>query len=128
MPTFDALLAATLPGPGSPAGEDIPAIVAGGNLATDDRSVMLARPESSEADGRPVADYLTTACVVVLGLGLTTGPIIPDLLRLIPSRSSPMAHRPRRGPCGSSGGSTSRPRAFGDRTRRAPGSAPRRED
>ncbi len=92
---LDALLAAL---PGSPAGEDIPAIVAGGNLATDDRSVMLARPESSEADGRPVADYLTTACVVVLGLGSDhrtdhPRPPPPDPISVLA-----MAHRPRRGP------------------------------
>ena len=103
---LDALLAAL---PGSPAGEDIPAIVAGGNLATDDRSVMLARPESSEADGRPVADYLTTACVVVLGLGLTTGPIIPDLPPPDPISVLAMATSSPPGPCASS---VARPRGL----------------
>ncbi|MGN6672726.1 MAG: hypothetical protein ACTHMA_05460, partial [Thermomicrobiales bacterium] len=48
----------------------------------------LAVPLSPDNDRRPSPDYLTSACVLALGMGLITGPIIPDLLRLIPSRSS----------------------------------------
>ena len=50
--------------------------------------VSLVSPTSSGKDRRPTPDYLTSACILALGMGLITGPIIPDLLRLIPSRSS----------------------------------------
>ncbi len=44
-----------------------------------------------DADSRPAPDYLTTAFVLALGMGLTAGPVLPDLMRLIPSIA------PRRG-------------------------------
>jgi hypothetical protein len=81
---LDALLAAL---PGSPS-EDLPAVVVGGDHAADDLSVDLATAASSHGETRPAPDYLTAACALALGMGLTTGPLIPDLLRLIPCRSS----------------------------------------
>lgn len=48
----------------------------------------LTRPASTDGDHRPNPDYLASACILALGMGLVTGPIIPDLLRLMPTRSS----------------------------------------
>jgi hypothetical protein len=81
---LDALLAAL---PGSPS-EDLPAVVVGADHAADVLSIALATAASSHGDTRPAPDYLTAACALALGMGLTTGPLIPDLLRLIPGRSS----------------------------------------
>lgn len=50
--------------------------------------VTLASPTSVDGDRRPTPDYLTSACILAVGMGLITGPIIPDLLRLFPARSS----------------------------------------
>jgi hypothetical protein len=82
---LDALLAALsgLSGKG-----DRPDIAEGEGQATDQFLAALAVPISSENDRRPAPDFLTSACVLALGMGLVTGPVIPDLLRLIPSRSS----------------------------------------
>jgi hypothetical protein len=58
------------------------------DAASDALLVAMASPRASEMDRRPTPDYLTSACILALGMGLVTGPIIPDLLRLLPSRSS----------------------------------------
>jgi hypothetical protein len=50
--------------------------------------VAIASPATSDGDRRPTPDYVTSACILALGMGLMTGPIIPDLLRLLPPRSS----------------------------------------
>ncbi len=71
----------------------------------------------ADADPRPAPDYLTTAFVLALGMGLTTGPMLPDLMRLIPKRggrpgfvpAGAARHFPRAQP---------RPRLFGDGLRR----------
>ena len=68
--------------------EDHPAELAAGDLDPEALLVSLVSPTSSGRDRRPTPDYLTSACILALGMGLITGPIIPDLLRLIPSRSS----------------------------------------
>jgi hypothetical protein len=113
-PTADleALLAAM---PGAPHGEAGPRVA-----GTDDPDVhaslaeLTAPASSSIDDGRPAPDYLTSACVLAVGMGLTAGPLIPDLLQLIPRRS------PRRQfvPAGDSVGSTPSRRRFGDWLRR----------
>jgi hypothetical protein len=58
------------------------------DAASDALLVAMASPGASGMDRRPTPDYLTSACILALGMGLVTGPIIPDLLRLLPSRSS----------------------------------------
>lgn len=76
--------------------------------------VAIAAPASAEGDHRPTPDYVTSACILAVGMGLITGPIIPDLLRLMPPRSS--RWRPGlavRGPVG-----PSRDRSFGGWCRR----------
>ena len=56
--------------------------------AGDALLVALAPPAAVDAARRPAPDYLTSACILAIGMGLVTGPLIPDLLRLLPSRSS----------------------------------------
>ncbi len=56
--------------------------------AGDALLVAMAAPGAVDAGRRPAPDYVTSACILAIGMGLVTGPIIPDLLRLIPSRSS----------------------------------------
>lgn len=79
-PNLDDLLAALAvtahhdrPAPSVPAGPDEPG-----------PSLGLLGTTRHDADSRPAPDYLTTAFVLALGMGLTTGPILPDLMRLIP--------------------------------------------
>ncbi len=55
--------------------------------------VQFASPESSAADRRPTPDYLTSACFVALGMGLIARPILPDLIRLLPSHASRWGRR-----------------------------------
>jgi hypothetical protein len=101
-----ALLAAL---PRSPGNEDLPAVVVGEDHDLDDLSHVLVSPDSSAGDGRPAPDYLTAACALALGMGLTTGPLLPDLLRLIPTRS-PRWHIVPAGAARFFGGSKSRKR------------------
>jgi hypothetical protein len=83
---LDALLAAL---PAASRGESGPTLAADEDLAVDSLLVSLTAPaSSSQHDRRTAPDYLTSACILALGMGLTAGPLIPDLLRLIPSRSS----------------------------------------
>ncbi|MHB1562331.1 MAG: hypothetical protein ACYC61_33235, partial [Isosphaeraceae bacterium] len=108
-PDLDDLLAALAattrherPAPSVPAGSDDPGSTIG-----------LLGTTPHDADSRPAPDYLTTAFVLALGMGLTTGPILPDLMRLIPGRGG------RRGfvPAGAAryfARDPARPRLFGD--------------
>jgi hypothetical protein len=50
--------------------------------------VAMNSPMTSDRDRRPALDFLTSAFILAVGMGLVTGPIIPDLLRLFPARSS----------------------------------------
>lgn len=73
-----------------------------GSLDPDTRSTILAAQEYDEDEiaallasscqfpqGEPTApDYLTAACGLAIGLGLTAGPLFPDILSLISSGSS----------------------------------------
>jgi hypothetical protein len=81
---LDALLAALPAASGGGAG---PVVARDDDLDIDDLVVSLTAPASSQHDRRAAPDYLTSACILALGMGLTAGPLIPDLLRLIPSRS-----------------------------------------
>ncbi len=119
-----ALLAAL---PRAPGQEDLPAVVVGEDHDLDDLSHVLVRPDSSAGDGRPAPDFLTAACALALGMGLTTGPLLPDLLRLIPTRS-PQWHIVPAGAARFFGGSKSRNRRIGDWLRGAPSSPLRREE
>src|SRR5262249_10337803 len=82
---LDALVAALS---GLAAERDRPDIAEGKSQAADQFPGALACPLPSDDDRRLSPDYLTSACILALGMGLITGPIIPDLLRFIPSRSS----------------------------------------
>lgn len=86
---------------------------------TDQNHVLLAfaAPDSSDADQRLTPNYLTSACFVALGMGLIARPIIPDLLRLLPSRASRWGRRPIP-PTPSSPGATPGRRSFGSWFRR----------
>jgi hypothetical protein len=106
---LDALVAALS---GLAAERDRPDIAEGEGKAADQSLAALAVPLSSDTDRRPSPDYLTSACVLALGMGLITGPIIPDLLRLIPSRSSRWRIVPAGTGC-PSGDAGSRQRGFG---------------
>jgi hypothetical protein len=79
--------------------------------------VALVGPASSDGAHRPTPDYLTSACILALGMGLVTGPVIPDLLRLIPSRSSRW-RTIRRGGSALNPGPATRERGFGTWFRR----------
>lgn len=65
--------------------------------------LTLSRPEEQARDEAARTDFLTSACGLVLGVGLATGPLYPDLIGLVRT-CLPRAVRPR------------------GRTRRAPGS------
>src|SRR5262249_28550742 len=77
----------TLPGLGQT--EDLTAILAAAEdeIAPDQISVSWAalQPASTQ-EPREVPDYLFAVCALVLGLGLSSGPLFPDLLALVPSR------------------------------------------
>jgi hypothetical protein len=92
------------------------ATVAGHEDSDVDPSVatLTAQASASQSDGRPAPDYLTSACVLAVGMGLTAGPLIPDLLRLLPRPSS----RRRFVPVGRLVGTTGRDRGFGHWLRR----------
>jgi hypothetical protein len=112
---LDALLAAL---PGASRGEAERAVAGDNDVAVDPLLVSLTLPVSSSQHDRRVApDYLTSACILALGMGLTAGPLIPDLLRLIPSRSSRWRFAPAISP-GLSDGTASRKRGFGHWLRR----------
>jgi hypothetical protein len=105
---LDALLAAM---PGVTHAEAGPTVAEYDDLHVDPALATLTAPaSSSHADGHPAPDYLTSACVLAVGMGLTAGPLIPDLLRLFPRRPS----RRRFVPAGRPVGTTSRRRGFGD--------------
>jgi hypothetical protein len=112
---LDALLAAL---PGASRGEAGLALAGDEVLAVDPLVGSPTVPaSSSRADRRPAPDYVTSACILAVGMGLTTGPLIPDLLRLIPSRSSRWRLAPQV-PAGPSDGTAPRDRGFGRWLRR----------
>lgn len=88
--SLDALYAAM--GPAGAIGT-IRAVINGDS--TDEVPVLVgfASPESSTDDRRPTPDYLTSACFVALGMGLIARPILPDLIRLLPSHASRWGRR-----------------------------------
>ena len=45
--------------------------------------IELPPPESNDSADAPCTDFLTAACGLALGVGLTTGPLYPDLMGLI---------------------------------------------
>ena len=65
-----------------------------------DISVAVASAHDSPRTDRVAPNFLTTACGLALGLGLTARPLLPDLLALVPPRFS----RRRRSVAGSSAG------------------------
>ncbi len=80
-------LLVTLPGSMNKLGP--PAIVAAFDHENGDISVSVASAHnSSRADHRIAPNLLTAACGLALGLGLTTRPLLPDLLALVPTRFS----------------------------------------
>jgi hypothetical protein len=78
-------LLASLPAPAEPASppESQPRSLA----ATEDRSVELAAAVSYPADHREYPQYLKAAYGLVLGLGLTSGPLFSDLITSLRKRS-----------------------------------------
>jgi hypothetical protein len=112
---LDALLAAL---PGAAVGEAGPAVASNDDLAVDPVGVSLTTPTSSSRhDRRGTPDYLTSACILAIGMGMTAGPLMPDLLRLLPSRSSRWRFAPTMSP-GLSGRTGSGRRGFGPWLRR----------
>ena len=79
-------LLATLPGSLEP--EDLSTIIAAQDHEEDDISALLASSDRSARADHVAPDYLTAACGLALGLGLTAGPLFPDILALISSGSS----------------------------------------
>jgi hypothetical protein len=72
-----ALMATLPPSPGADASADDPALV------PDLTPLTLSQPEEQAKDEAPRTDFLTSACGLVLGVGLATGPIYPDLIGLV---------------------------------------------
>ena len=52
-------------------------------LEPDLTPLTLSRPEEQASDEAARTDFLTSACGLVLGIGLATGPIYPDLIGLV---------------------------------------------
>jgi hypothetical protein len=82
---LESLLAA-LPGSLSP--EDPSEIIASEEFDESDISAWLASSGHTARADHVAPDYLTAACGLALGLGLTAGPLFPDILALITSGSS----------------------------------------
>lgn len=111
LANLDALLAA-LPGAPSASGVAVrSAIASDDEFAAETLLISLtATVSSSQHDRRPAPDYLTSACILALGMGLTAGPLMPDLLRLIPSRASRWRFRPNSPAAGRRAASSGDPR------------------
>lgn len=82
---LDALLAAQRR---SIVRNELAAVVAGDEQRSAGSSSLSINAAAGHGDGRPAPDYLTVACVLAVGMGLTSGPLIPHLLRLFPGRNS----------------------------------------
>jgi hypothetical protein len=65
--------------------------------APPDRSVELVSEVSSPANRRGYPDYIKAACGLVLGLGLTSGPLFSDLIASVRKRSPRWISRLRSG-------------------------------
>ena len=52
-------------------------------LVPDLTPLTLSRPEEQASDEAARTDFLTSACGLVLGVGLATGPLYPDLIGLV---------------------------------------------
>ncbi len=68
--------------------DDLPTILAAQDHEQDDLSTDIASSSHPATADRVAPDYLTAACGLALGLGLTAGPLLPDILALISSGSS----------------------------------------
>ena len=77
-------LMATLPGS---LGQGPSSIVAAGNYDEDEISALQVSPGDPSRADRTVLDYVTVTCGLALGLSLTAGPLFPDVLAFISSRS-----------------------------------------
>ena len=66
---------------------ELPTVLAAQEFREDELSSLLASSGNAVQDDEFAPDYLTAACGLALGLGLTTGPLFPDVLALIASRS-----------------------------------------
>lgn len=59
----------------------------------------LVQPEDRPENQVKCTDFLTAACGLVLGVGLATGPLYPDLIALVrtclPTRTRPASRLPR---------------------------------
>jgi hypothetical protein len=82
---LESLLAA-LPDSLSP--EDPSEIIASEEFDESDISAWLASSGHTARADQVAPDYLTAACGLALGLGLTAGPLFPDILALITSGTS----------------------------------------
>ena len=78
-----ALLAALPDSSGS--NSEIPA-ASSEDLALDEFSVALAALSTSPTDRSEFPDYVKAACGLIMGLGLTSGPLFPDLMQSLRSR------------------------------------------
>src|SRR5262249_34545372 len=87
------------------------------DAASDALLVAMASAEASGMDRGHTPDSRSSACILALGMGLVTGPIIPDLLRLLPTRSSRW-RAARVGAPSSHPGAGTRDRGFGAWLRR----------
>jgi hypothetical protein len=81
---LDALLEAL---PESLAQGDLPARLADADWPVGELSVALAMSLPTSSQGREAPDYLTTAWGLALGVGLSTGPLLPDFLAFVQSRT-----------------------------------------
>ena len=75
---------ATLPAP--PQADSAVAGIALGALARSELPVAQAVAYSSVPESPDFPDYVKAACGLALGLGLTTGPLFPDLIASLPGR------------------------------------------
>jgi len=80
-----AALLAVLPG-SSDSKSEIP-VASSEDLALNEFSVALATISTSPTDRREeFPDYVKAACGLAIGLGLTSGPLFPDLMQSLRSR------------------------------------------
>jgi hypothetical protein len=84
-PELESLLASL---PGSLDEKEPSTIIAAQDYDADDLAAFLADSGHAARADDLAPDYLTTACGLALGLGLTAGPLFPDILALIASGSS----------------------------------------
>ncbi|HZW30454.1 MAG TPA: hypothetical protein VFF52_07065 [Isosphaeraceae bacterium] len=75
--------------PASVGSEDLPAIVVDADPGRAGLAVPWSLSRRGLAEEREFPDNLTLACGFVLVLGLSYGPLLPDLLAVVQARSSP---------------------------------------